>query len=284
MDSTRTSIVILAIAMAATAAGAWIGWQMRDPQPAKPSPVAASGGEAKDHWRATYDPLHFKPAIDTASDAQCLACHREVLDDTVREASPAGVRAASSKAWYQQLSTYQGAQETFHRRHLLTPMAKELMNLRCNTCHQGHDPREEAPGSSATAMPPATSDFTLRKQVDVEATCLKCHGQMNTAIMGLPAPWPESKAAVGDSCLTCHAAIRTRRHQVTYLNAEAIEAAGQNNADTCYGCHGGRAWYRLSYPYPRHAWAGMPADVPDWAKDRPTESEARFQLPATARP
>ena len=82
MRTHRTSMVILAIAVAATAAGAWIGWQMRDPQPATPSPVAASSGEGRDHWRATYDPLHFKPAIDTATDAQCLACHREVLDDT----------------------------------------------------------------------------------------------------------------------------------------------------------------------------------------------------------
>jgi hypothetical protein len=67
------------------------------------------------------------------------------------------------------------------------------MNLRCNTCHQGHDPREEAPGSSATSTPQATTDFTLRKQVDVETTCLKCHGQMNTAIMGLPAPGPKAR-------------------------------------------------------------------------------------------
>ena len=113
MDSTRTSMVILAIAVAATAAGAWIGWQMRDPQPAaKPGRGERLGG--RDHWRATYA-LHFKPAIDTATDAQCLACHREVLDDTVRETSPAGVRAASSKAWYQQLSTYRA------RRRLSSP-------------------------------------------------------------------------------------------------------------------------------------------------------------------
>lgn len=45
MRTHRTSMVILAIAVAATAAGAWIGWQMRDPQPATPSPVAASSGE-----------------------------------------------------------------------------------------------------------------------------------------------------------------------------------------------------------------------------------------------
>jgi nitrate/TMAO reductase-like tetraheme cytochrome c subunit len=269
----------------ATVAGGFLGWTIRQQGPSPQNAVVLpAGGPSTDHLRATYDPIHFKPAIDTATDAQCLACHREVLDDTVRETSPAGVRAAASKAWYQQLSTYQGAQETFHRRHLLTPMARELMNLRCNTCHQGHDPREEAPGSSATSTPQATTDFTLRKQVDVETTCLKCHGQMNAAIMGLPAPWPESKAVFGDSCLTCHAAIRTRRHQVTYLNAAAIEAAGQQNADTCYGCHGGRAWYGMSYPYPRHAWADMPADLPDWAKNRPTQSEARFQLPASARP
>ena len=79
--------------------------------------------------------------------------------------------------------------------------------------------------------------------------------------------------------LTCHAAIRTNRHQVSYLKAEAIEAAGAKNADTCYGCHGGRSWYRISYPYPRHAWEGMAPEVPDWAKDRPTESEARFLIP-----
>jgi hypothetical protein len=116
-------MVILAIAVAATAGRLD---RLANARPAaghaKPGGGERRGGQ--DHWRATYDPLHFKPAIDTATDAQCLACHREVLDDTVRETSPAGVRAATSKAWYQQLSTYQGAQETFHRRHLLTPMAR----------------------------------------------------------------------------------------------------------------------------------------------------------------
>ena len=82
----------------------------------------------------------------------------------------------------------------------------------------------------------------------------------------------------GNSCLTCHSAIRTKRHQVTYLKPEAIEAAGQKNADVCYGCHGGRSWYRINYPYPRHAWEGMSPETPDWAKDRPTESEERFRL------
>lgn len=281
MESPKVGLSILALVACTALAGAGLGWQLRQqPTEASKAVVLPVGGASDDLLRATYDPIHFQPAIASATDAQCLACHKEVLEDRVRETSPAGLKASASKAWYQQLSTYQGEQETFHRRHLVTPLARELMNLSCNTCHQGHDPREEAPGSSATAAPQASADFTLRKQVNVETTCLKCHGQMNSAVMGLPAAWPASKEMFGNSCLTCHAAIRTNRHQVSYLKAAAIEAAGASNADTCYGCHGGRAWYRLNYPYPRHAWDGMPTEVPDWAKDRPTVSEARFQLPA----
>lgn len=282
MVSLRPSLWLLALALLVTALGGYLGWRIAEK--GGPAPLKASGSPVPDHLRATYDPIHFKPAIEQATDEQCLACHREILADTVRETSPAGVRAAASLAWYQQMSTYAGGQDTFHRRHLVTPLARELMDLRCTTCHQGHDPRDEAPGSSASAAPQANGDFTLRKQVNVETTCLKCHGQMPVQLMGLPAPWPEAKAMFGNDCLTCHAAIRTERHQVSYLNAAAIEAAGAKNSDVCYGCHGGRAWYRISYPYPRHAWPGMPAEVPDWAKDRPTESEARFQRLATARP
>ena len=284
MESPKTGILILAVVAVAAAAGGLLGWHIR--QQPQAAPVVADHGKTggQDHLRAIYDPIHFKPAIDTATDAQCLACHREVLDDKVRERSPAGIKASTSKAWYQQLSTYTGEQDTFHRRHLVTPMAKELMNLRCTTCHQGNDPREEAPGSSATAMPQSTDAFTLRKQVNPETTCLKCHGQMNIQVMGLPSPWHESKEMFGNSCLTCHAAIRTKRHQVTYLKADAIEAAGAKNADTCYGCHGGRSWYRIAYPYPRHAWDGMAPEVPEWAKDRPTESEARFRMTAAVNP
>lgn len=276
MRTARAGLVLFLLIALVAAAGGLLGWHVRQ----HAGPEKSRGTAATDHLRATYDPLHFQPAIATATDAQCLACHREVLDDTVRETSPAGVRASASQAWYQQLSTYQGEQDTFHRRHLVTPLARELMDLRCNTCHQGHDARDEAPGTSATGAPRETADFTLRKQVNVETTCLKCHGQLPLALMGLPGPWPESKAAFGDSCLTCHAAIRTTRHQVSYLKAAAIEAAGEKNADVCYGCHGGRAWYRLSYPYPRHAWPGMAPEVPDWAKARPTQSEARFRVAA----
>lgn len=230
-----------------------------------------------DRLRTTYSPLHFKPAIGTAADAQCLECHRAVLADRVRERSPAGLEAAKASAWYQQVSTYEGEQDTFHRRHLVTPLAKRLMKLRCNTCHQGHDPREEAPGASATSPPQGDAAFTLRKQVNPETTCLRCHGRMPWENMGLPGPWEEHRAAFNGSCTeACHASIRTTRHRVNYLAAEAIEAEGAKNGEVCHGCHGGRAWYRIAFPYARHSWPGMPEETPDWARGRPNQSEKRF--------
>ncbi|WP_144375287.1 hypothetical protein [Thiolapillus brandeum] len=172
------------------------------------------------------------------------------------------------------MNTYEGPQETFHRRHLVTPYAKKVMKMKCNTCHQGENPREEAP------IPPdqKNTDFTLRKQVNPE-TCLMCHGSFpDYKRMGLPSHWNESRDMFQDNCLVCHAGIRTNRHKVNFLNPEAIEAAAQGNADVCFGCHGGRQWYRISYPYPRHPWPGMAKEVPDWAKDRPTESPERFRI------
>ena len=188
--------------------------------------------------------------------------------------TPAGLSSGTAKAWYQQTSTYQGEQDTFHRRHMSTDFARQVMTMRCTTCHEGNDPREEAPGSSATDF----GQQTLRKMVNPETVCLKCHGKMNHAVMGLPGPWEQSKAMFQNNCLLCHSNIRTSRHNVNYLNAKAIEelAAKPDGGDTCYGCHGGRAWYRTHYPYPRHAWPGMDPTVPDWAKGRPTESEVRF--------
>ncbi|RKZ54635.1 MAG: hypothetical protein DRR16_00150 [Candidatus Parabeggiatoa sp. nov. 3] len=226
--------------------------------------VMAENNPALDYEQARWHPLHFKPAIETATNEQCLACHQAVLQPQVKAQSPAGIQSKTVLAWYQTLTVYAGEQDTFHRRHLVTPLAKELMNLQCNTCHQGHDPREEA------VIPPtsANATFTLRKTVNPETTCLKCHGQFNAQLMGLPEPWHQIREIMGDNCLLCHATIRTTRHQVNYLNSEAIEKAGQKNADACYGCHGGRAWYRISYPYPRHPWPGQSQYVPDWAKDR----------------
>ncbi|NJD25080.1 MAG: hypothetical protein FIB06_06710 [Betaproteobacteria bacterium] len=271
-------LLVAAVSVVGTIAGLKLRGDAQKPEVALAQPVAAV--PERDLLRATYDPIHFQPAIATARDEQCLACHREVLDDRVRERSPAGIRADASKAWYQQTTVYAGDQETFHRRHLVTPLARELMNLSCTTCHEGSDPRDEAPGTSATGAAPGAARFTLRKTVDTAATCLKCHGQLNRAVMGLPGAWPDVKATFNNSCLLCHAAIRTNRHRVSYLKADAIEAAGQKDAETCHGCHGGRPWYRLAYSYPRHAWEGMPAEVPAWAKERPTESESRFRTVA----
>jgi hypothetical protein len=254
------------------------------PASAASSAAAAPAATPMSYYQAAkYDPIHFKPAIDKASDQQCLACHAEVLAPSVRKTSPAGLEAASAKAWYQQISTYQGEQETFHRRHLATPYAKQVMNLHCNTCHEGSDPRDQNPGSSATVQ---DDGFTLRKTVTPQATCLKCHSQMNWPVMGLPGPWAQFKEPFQNNCVVaCHSVQRTVRHQVNYLNAKAIEelAVKQDGGDVCFGCHGGRAWYRVAYPFPRHKWPDMPDETPAWAKNRPTQSEARFLItPAVA--
>lgn len=224
--------------------------------------------------QARWDPLHFQPAIATATNEQCLNCHQEVLKREVLVKSPAGVVAVNSLAWYQTLSTYEGPQKTFHQRHLTENLAKKLMNMKCNTCHQGNDPREQA------VIPPdhEQTQYTLRKQVNPEI-CLMCHGDFpDYKVMGLPSEWNTSGAIFQNNCLLCHAGIRSNRHQVNYLNAEAIETAGKENSDVCFGCHGGRQWYRISYPYARHSWPGIAKEVPEWAKDRPTESNPRFRI------
>ncbi len=227
---------------------------------------------AEDYQAAKWDPIHFKPNIETATDQQCLGCHQEILDRKTLKASPAGVKSDEVLAWYQTLNTYEGEQETFHRRHLVTDYSKKLMKLKCNTCHQGNDPREETANSSANS----DSTLTQRKMVNPK-TCLMCHGQFNWERMaGLTGPWPKSRDMFQNNCMICHAAIRTNRHQVNFLKADTIEQAGKTNGDVCYGCHGGRAWYRTEYPYPRHPWQGMAPEIPEWAKGRPTESEARF--------
>ena len=235
--------------------------------------VSAFAQESVDYLGALWHPSHFQPQIQHTTNEQCLACHKEVLEDRPLAQSPAGVKADESLAWYQTLGTYQGEQESFHRRHMVTPLAQRLMNMRCNTCHQGHDPREEAP------IPPdsANESFTLRKQVNPD-TCLMCHGQFAYELMGLPSDWHTSSDMFGNNCMLCHAAIRTKRHQVNFLNASEIEKAGMGDSDVCYGCHGGRSWYRIAFPYPRHAWPGMPEQTPDWARQRPTESPPRFLI------
>ncbi|MFV0410839.1 MAG: c-type cytochrome [Paracoccus sp. (in: a-proteobacteria)] len=254
-----------------------------------------------DYQRARYNPIHFPPMIDEASDQECLACHQEIGTRQVRAQSPAGIEADASLAWYQTLDTYvpqEGTgQSDFHWRHLQSPLAQKTMNLQCNFCHRGNDPREESPDIIALhttgAADASNPEFTLRKMVNPTDTCLRCHGQMPDpeTIMGLGGPWPDVRADMEDQssddptlangCLSCHQELfRTNRHNVTYLKAAGIEDLAQAGSDTCYGCHGGRAWYRISYPYPRHPWPDMDPEIPEWARDRPTESDAKYARPA----
>ena len=237
------------------------------------------------YLQAQWDPIHFKPAIDKATNEQCLACHREILDRKVRPKSPAGVAASGSVAWYQLADTYKGDQTTFHARHLTSSFAKQTMKLKCNFCHRGHDPREEAPGSSKTSGE-GMGDFNLRKVVNPSETCLRCHGRFPHEVMdGIDEAWSKARVNFEDEetkngCLMCHDAeaggFRTKRHQVNYLKPKAIEKlAKEGSSDSCHGCHGGRAWYRNSYPYPRNSWPDMSEETPDWAKGRPTKSAAR---------
>ncbi|MCB1399481.1 MAG: hypothetical protein KDJ82_05990, partial [Rhodobacteraceae bacterium] len=137
--------------------------------------VAALTGELPglDYERARHHPLHFPPAIDSASNAECLVCHQEIMTAKPRSESPAGVKAADSLAWYQTLDTYMGDQESFHFRHLQSEFAQEVMDLKCTFCHRGNDPREESPDMmplraafSAGPQP----EFTNRKMVNPETT------------------------------------------------------------------------------------------------------------------
>lgn len=268
--------------------------ELKTPKPAPVDPSVAAleaatrKAKAGDYGAGQWHPIHFKPAIDKAKDGDCLACHSEILKAKTRPASEAGVPADKVLAWYQTLDTYAGGQEDFHVRHLTTPFAGKVMNLSCTFCHQGNDPREESPHvtvssadmTSWNGKPP----FTLRKMVEPSETCLRCHGAFPFESMGLPGPWHENRAdlepeGTPNGCIVCHETIRTERHKVTYLKADGIEAAAKESSDTCYGCHGGRSWYRISYPYPRTPWPGMDKDVPDWAKARPTAADARFRLP-----
>ena len=237
-----------------------------------------------DYQQAMYHPLHFAPRIQKASDEECLVCHGEILAHKPRAVAPVGISADATLAWYQTLDTYKGRQETFHHRHLESPFAKQVMNLPCNFCHRGNDPREEAPNSNADNQ--NDKSHTLRKSVNTSNTCLRCHGAMPDPvnIMGLDGPWETVRADFEDEdtpngCLSCHAeAFRTVRHQVTYLKAAGIEKAAVKSSDVCYGCHGGRRWYRIAYPYARHPWPGMEEEMPEWAKARPVQSDPEHRL------
>ncbi len=270
-----------------------------DPPAATPQEVArVKAAAAKlesevmgiDYERARFHPVHFPPRISQASDEECLVCHQEIMNYKPRDVSPAGVKSQDVLAWYQTLDTYTGEQESFHFRHLQSPFAKQVMNLSCNFCHKGNDPREESADvlSTVIASQPAgaKSPFTLRKMVDPTDTCLRCHGAMPDPenIMGLSGDWHQSRGDFEDEetpngCLSCHEeTFRTVRHRVTYLKAASIEEAARASSDVCYGCHGGRKWYRISYPYARNPWPDMDEETPEWAIGRPTRSELEYLL------
>jgi hypothetical protein len=253
MGSARTSLIPLLLSL---------GWF-----------AAASAGSPNlvDYDAARWNPIHFPPAIQQAQDAQCLECHREVLERRVLDKTPAGLETGDTLAWYQTVDTYAGEQETFHRRHLASGYATQVMDLKCNTCHQGNDPRDETANSHADGDP----NLIQRKHVD-PSICLMCHGHFPAQLMGVPGDWREYGHLFQDNCLTCHNAFRTNRHQVNYLKPESIEQLAQQSSDVCFGCHGGRSWFRISFPYPRNPWPGMADDVPEWAKNRPTQSDPRF--------
>jgi hypothetical protein len=246
-----------------------------------------------DYLRARHHPLHFKPSIAAASNEECLVCHVEIITNKPREVSPAGLKSENQLAWYQTLDTYQGKQQSFHYRHLQSPFAKSVMNLACNFCHKGNDPREESPdmqpGQKAFTAS-ASPNFTLRKMVNPSTTCLRCHGAFPYKNMdGVEGPWHQVRTDFEDEetpngCLVCHEeTFRTVRHQVTYLKPAKIEAEAKKSSDVCLGCHGGRQWYRLSYPYPRHPWPDMDTEeTPQWAKGRPVASEPQYQLKTEA--
>jgi len=228
----------------------------------------------KSHIKARWDPLHFKPAIESATNEQCLVCHQEILERKVLPVTPAGMKAADTLAWYQTTDTYEGEQDSFHRRHLVGKMARELMDLKCNTCHQGHNGNKEVTSNVHDRY----QQPALAKKVDPEI-CLLCHGEFNYKIMlGMAKPWEESRDVFKNDCMVCHSLFRTNMHNVNYLKKEAIERQGKANGEVCFGCHGGRSWYRIAYPYPRNPWPGMASVMPDWAKDRPIKSQSRFLL------
>ncbi len=217
------------------------------PQPPTHAPLKVK--IPKDYHRAKWHPIHFPPMINYAKDSDCLKCHREIKDRKVLKMSPAGVKPEEVSAWYQHLDVYQGPQDTFHRRHLYDGLAKKVLNFKCTTCHRGHNPREETP------VPPTndSAKYTMRKAVH-PYVCLMCHGQFpDPKMMGLPGHWYESGKNMKYNCLTCHSAIRTDRHKSYFLKRDAIEKLAKEKKDLCFGCHGGRAWYRIPFPYKRYS-------------------------------
>lgn len=107
MESPKSGILILAMLTVTTLAGGFLGWTIRLQGPSQQSAMALpAGGPSTELLRATDDPICCKLVIDSATDALCLACQREVLEEKVPETSPAGVKVTAGKVWYRIGSPY----------------------------------------------------------------------------------------------------------------------------------------------------------------------------------
>ena len=100
----------------------------------------------------------------------------------------------------------------------------------------------------------------------------------------LTGPWHQIKDTFQNNCLSCHSGHPHQSAPGDYLNAEAIEKAGsaeKTGGDVCYGCHGGRPWYRIAYPYARNPWPGHARS--DARVGPATPAPFRNALPESAR-
>ena len=78
MENPKVGLIIVFLVAAAALAGGLIGIQVRDQGTRSGSPAGTTQADpspGRNILRATYDPIHFKPAIESARDEQCLACH-----------------------------------------------------------------------------------------------------------------------------------------------------------------------------------------------------------------
>ena len=59
--------------------------------------LAGATDQTPDYQAAKWDPIHFQPAIDTATNEQCLACHEEMLTRKPRQQTETKARKRAKK-------------------------------------------------------------------------------------------------------------------------------------------------------------------------------------------
>jgi hypothetical protein len=189
--------------------------------------------------RRLWERSHFPPGEDSL-DGRCLGCHADVLEQAPRRAMPAGALPEGLLPPYQRLATYDGGQASFHWRHRRSSYAQSVMRMRCQSCHRGRDPRLPEVHRHEREFPVA-----LRKRVHPNL-CVNCHGRFPDHRAAFDGDWPAVRQRFDGNCLVCHEGDSARRHHNPLLDREAVEAQARDSGDVCYGCHGGRAWYRVS--------------------------------------